>query len=101
MAEYIERRRLFNALADHWSIPRDWDGGIEQPCNDALAFIENAPEADVVEVKHGRWKYDFALDGSNFYKCSLCGRQEVLQEKEDIAEWCPYCHCGAKMDGDE
>ena len=50
MAEYIERRRLFNALADYWNIPHDWDGGIAQPCEDALTFIEDAPEEDVVPV---------------------------------------------------
>ena len=47
----------------------------------------------------GRWIFDFSLDDSNFYKCSICGRQEILLAKESISEYCPYCHCGAKMDG--
>lgn len=50
MAEYIERRALFNRLADYWNIPRDWDGGIAQPCEDAFTIIEDFPAADVVEV---------------------------------------------------
>ena len=45
----------------------------------------------------GHWIYDFNLCGSNFYRCSLCDRQETLLEKEDIYEYCPFCHCGAKM----
>ncbi len=45
----------------------------------------------------GHWKYDFNLAGSNFYRCSICNRQETLLEKEDIYEYCPFCHCGAKM----
>ena len=45
----------------------------------------------------GHWVYDFNLAGSNFYRCSVCDRQETLLEKEDIYEYCPFCHCGAKM----
>ena len=45
----------------------------------------------------GQWIYDFNLAGSNFYRCSVCDRQETLLEKEDIYEYCPFCHCGAKM----
>lgn len=45
----------------------------------------------------GHWVYDFNLAGSNFYRCSVCNRQETLLEKEDIYEYCPFCHCGAKM----
>ena len=45
----------------------------------------------------GQWIYDFNLAGSNFYRCSVCNRQETLLEKEDIYEYCPFCHCGAKM----
>ncbi len=45
----------------------------------------------------GYWVYDFNLAGSNFYRCSVCDRQETLLEKEDIYEYCPFCHCGAKM----
>ena len=51
-----------------------------------------------VTVKEcGQWIYDFNLAGSNFYRCSVCDRQEILLEKENIYEYCPFCHCGAKM----
>ena len=52
---------------------------------------------DVTVQECGQWIYDFNLAGSNFYRCSVCDRQETLLEKEDIYEHCPFCHCGAKM----
>lgn len=101
MAEYIDRRRLFNALADYWNIPHDWDGGIAQPCEDALAFIENAPEEDVAPVVHGEWveesneAYSDACEAYitwTTYLCSKCGN-EIMK----AFNFCP--NCGAKMDG--
>lgn len=73
MAEYIDRRALFNRLADYWNIPHDWDGGIVQPCEDALCFIEDAPEADVVEMSELR---EFAEDVvyQFGYHCKCDGR---------------------------
>ena len=56
-------------------------------------LIENG----VTVQECGQWIYDFNLAGSNFYRCSVCDRQETLLEKEDIYEYCPFCHCGAKM----
>lgn len=54
-------------------------------------------DSGVTVQECGQWIYDFNLDGSNFYRCSVCDRQETLLEKEDIYEYCPFCHCGAKM----
>ena len=65
--------------------------------------IENKKIADyliahgVTVQECGQWIYDFNLAGSNFYRCSVCDRQETLLEKENIYEYCPFCHCGAKM----
>lgn len=70
-------------------------------CQARGMLLEAADALEKAEpVKHGRWVYDFNLDEQNFYRCSVCDRQEILLEKEDIYEYCPYCHCGAKMDGD-
>ena len=98
MAEYIERRQLFNALADYWKIPLDWDGGIAQPCEDALAFIENAPEEDVAPVVHGRWieRKSFHAEGGMSAMCSVC-RKDV-QYLGNPLHYCP--NCGARMDGE-
>lgn len=49
-------------------------------------------------VKHGHWEFDFNLNGDNFYRCSVCGEQEILSENYDVYDRFPYCHCGAKMD---
>lgn len=71
----------------------------------ATTFVNNIPDADVAQVRHGRWKFVKKVGVTNTYKCSLCGRIEFINEsifynmKEKIKELYPYCHCGAKMDG--
>ena len=60
-------------------------------------------KADFVEVKYGEWLPDYETFVDELEResepiqtgwvCSLCGRQEFNRE--------PYCHCGAKMDGDK
>lgn len=68
--------------------------------------INNVPLADAVEVVHGRWLIDdnalFEEEGCCRLVCSVCGRivHNVENPKKAI-EYRPYCHCGAKMDGDE
>ena len=59
-----------------------------------LDRIDNAPTADVEEVKHGTWKlFD---DGSG--RCDQCGKiQRDVWDIENVQNYC--CHCGAKMDG--
>ena len=72
--------------------------------------IKNAPTADVVEVKHGEWKLmgtEKFMDGSYSSKffCSKCLREIGVchEHKSDSHKYAksmyPYCHCGAKMDG--
>lgn len=57
--------------------------------------IEEAPVADVQPVEHGRWI--IADDVEHFIAiCSECGRTEDSRGIKDM----PYCHCGARMDGD-
>lgn len=87
--EYIERGALlkrFEELHDggNWLVNdynADW----------IHSFIENAPAADVVEVRHGEWLYVHTyLRG----RCSIC--QSPMQYDNQ-----PYCaNCGAKMDGE-
>ena len=57
--------------------------------DDMLGEIEDAPTADVVEVREARWKGA----GVGDYYCSLC--QETVGGNN--FRFCPYC--GAKMDG--
>lgn len=63
-----------------------------------VGWLAKRPVVEAEPVVHGCWIFDFSLDDSNFYRCSVCGRQEVLLAKESTAEYFPYCHCGAKMD---
>jgi hypothetical protein len=69
----------------------------------ARAIAKGTPTADAVEVRHGEWIFDFTLNGDDFYHCSICDRQEVLNglcNERNIATHLPYCHCGAKMNGE-
>lgn len=69
--------------------------------DEVLILLEEADEADVVEVKHGYW-----IDkptGRYLHMGSWCS---VCQEKSGIGgiesnRHKPYCpNCGAKMDGE-
>lgn len=101
--EYIERGKVHICLDDLSSenlIGNDNDTFISLP--EAHDRIDDIPAADVVEVKHGEWREtiwkrhnllkDYHGNPVPQYMCSLCQREEMQKE--------PYCHCGAKMDGD-
>ena len=61
----------------------------------ALSMLENAPIADVMEIKHGHWQQNPHF--KSIYYCSECGRhiESAIEPSEDTF---PFCHCGAKMD---
>lgn len=63
-----------------------------------LDLLDNAPAADVVEVKHSRWE-----NISGFDVCNICGTSPAYCEPKpnNPKGYPPYCHfCGAKMDGE-
>lgn len=65
-----------------------------------VSFLEYLPSADVQEVRHGRWIYCGKPIGYDHrWQCSECLRLEFTKHKADIKDY-PYCHCGAKMDGE-
>lgn len=72
-----------------------------------FAYIENLlrdlPEVEVELVRYGKWELYCEIDGDKIYKCSECGRQEIVNSmtKDSIYELCPYCHCGLKMSYEE
>lgn len=92
MAEYIDREALMKKMLTKL---RDWKqkqidyesfvSGYAQGCID----VENAPTADVAEVRHGEW-----LEGNKRQPCSEC-----LYRGVRAWSYCP--NCGAKMDGKE
>ena len=89
--EYIDKDELLFEMTNAF-IPQDMD-----TCRaHALAkkLIANAPAADVVEVRHGKWDIN--------RNCSVCGVYKFEGLDADVwADWdIDYCpHCGAKMDG--
>lgn len=65
-------------------------------CKAARALIKEGYR----KQSEGEWEFEFTLDGDDFYKCSVCGRQEVINglcKERNPVEHYPYCHCGAKM----
>lgn len=72
-----------------------------------LRWIRKQPTADVAPVVHGRWKLLRKGDWNSTFICSVCGRRETITESEaynsqlKMPKKYPYCHCGARMDGDK
>ena len=50
-------------------------------------------------VVHGRWEQVQRWATKAKYRCSVCGREIMSAVKVNIEKY-PYCHCGAKMRGD-
>lgn len=84
--------------------------------NESLAYrLATAPTADVAEVRHGKWTIKSQtiqmvddVDEELYVECPFCERTFYVPyefEDEKILEYArknyPYCHCGARMDGDE
>ena len=94
MSEYIEREALMRNLK-HFA-PEQLTPLIE-------SLIQKQPAADVVEVKHGKWKlkqYECGiLDGEIYDECSICEYQRFFDDIrfKTAFNYCP--NCGAKMDG--
>lgn len=84
MEEYITRASAVAVL--HYNC--------DEACSSVVCEMEDIPAADVAPVVHGHWEDDVYTDpyGAKWtkYRCSLCGRIEVVKE--------PYCNCGAKME---
>ena len=93
MAEYISREDVIKKIAEVWDKATT---GIEDVAYyRAIKIIREMPPADIHPMKRGRWI--IADDVEHFIAvCSECGRTEDSRDIKDM----PYCHCGAKMDGD-
>lgn len=102
MSRYIDADKLLKGYEDHELI--------------STHLIWNAPSADVVEVRHGKWIDDEgqqillknAIDkGENWKVCSICGAGMCIGAKYKtdkayhrfFSRYCP--NCGARMDGEE
>lgn len=93
MAEYIEREALL------WR----WKTSPKYKCHVAslAQCIHDAPAADVVEARHGRWiVFNDGTEESpqrDHMRCSVCGWYWSIPEHRSVFSRCP--NCGAKMDG--
>lgn len=66
---------------------------------DILEGLLSEPAADVVEVKHARWKLHGGDDDMELYGfCTNCGRGELTEDDIERLKpkLCPYC--GAEME---
>ena len=67
-----------------------------------VSAIDTSAEttADVVEVKHGKWKIKRDEYDCEYMMCS-CFKEEFYPAYDDTVDTTPnYCmNCGAKMDG--
>ncbi len=61
--------------------------------------IVDIPAADVAPVVHGKWEQVEKWATKAKYRCSVCGREIMSAVKVNIEKY-PYCHCGAKLDGE-
>lgn len=83
---YILRGEAYSAVQEHFT-----EGGFKnytdgQKCMNRIKAI---PAADVVEVRHGRWKQVGSI--TPMYECDQCHAFTLG------GNFCP--NCGAKMDG--
>lgn len=88
MARYIDA----DAVCDKCPIPKG-------KYNCQLCDVGDAPTADVVEVKHGRWILLDECSNEGVY-CSVCHKKVYRKEYANQklkSNFCP--NCGAKMDG--
>ena len=101
MAEYIEReaiseeiRKYYYKNPPNFSYGEGFDRGLDR----AQRAILDAPAADVVPVRHGRWIHETIEDdwGGTYHSwsCSEC-KFSVGRNPTD-ENFCPKC--GAKMD---
>lgn len=100
--EYIERDAVIEQIRlIYCGECNSYNGVLCRACefDDAMSLFEDAPAADVVEVRHARWKDNH---------CTACGMMPMGEEIWDSCEFAPpkfeffmdFCpHCGAKMDG--
>ena len=104
MDEYIGKRAMLDAVEKLSIIPSIDGTGKPTPSEDFrvqfLGTVLKVPAADVVPVRHGKWK-KIGVWG-RVYRCSQCGNIldfDAVNAGRGDANFCP--NCGAKMKGKE
>ena len=100
---YIEREAVLDRLAKvNMDTYYGFTAAVQFGVDHAIQCIKEAPAADVVEVRHGRWIEDertYPGPGLKNNLCSVCGEiagswKEGLEPGRKWA-YCP--NCGARM----
>lgn len=90
MNEYISKEYIRNITLNRWS---NACGAESYAYSRVLDDIYEAPDADVVELKHGRW---YLADDGDGVVCSECGEDFCVLLNEVMRfKYCP--NCGAYM----
>lgn len=98
---YRERARTMANCKDCIHYKPCFSGGqsvwnnIEQTENDHCKWLKT--DADVAEVKHGKWHVIYSDNNRELVVCSICEKEYILRDGEEKTNYCP--NCGAKMDG--
>lgn len=103
MDEYVEREALSNFILGLTIV----DPMVAQYADAVLMHIQQAPAADVVEVRHGKWiEYETSSYAGTddfgepkwvpkkFFRCSICRKGTAVR-----SHFCP--NCGARMDKED
>ena len=99
MAEYIERDKVLvdiDTMISNIAFTSPYQNEINimvSGMERAMDVVEDAPAADVVEVKRGKW---VEADDGGGVVCSVCGEDfcTIIHETERF-KYCP--NCGARM----
>lgn len=83
MGSYIDKDKLLDDL--NWRAPSEYNAKVNE-------IIMKQPEADVVELKHGKWRLG---KSGCMYFCSQCSYAAHPREVDEW-EYCPIC--GTKME---
>lgn len=77
------------------SFSKDWESGMDEGFDHAVAVIELMETEDAEPVRHGKWI------GGELGHCTACGHEGCASDIWDgcIGMYCP--NCGAKMDAQE
>lgn len=90
MNEYVSKEYIRNVTLNRWG---DACGAESYAYSRVLDDIYEAPTADVVEIKHGRW---YLADDGDGAVCSECGTDFCALLNEVMRfRYCP--NCGAYM----
>lgn len=92
----IDANALSDALGEMWGIPKDWDGHMDETCEDAFDAIENAPEVIVRCRDCENWdEEEVFADG-----CGVCFAWSTTTQTHVTAND-DFCSRAIRMDDNE